>query len=181
MATRVANPTPQGSLADDLDRHLKTFATREPRWDVWGVETQVDPKYARSQRRYLGTSGNVSHTDPNALMGRTFTLTILEMPPGHRQPLHHHADEEEVFFVLEGSPTVVWEYGGEIVERQVGKWDMVYNPVGRVHSIRNDTDQPCFFQVMLGSPKPDRPRYLDPALRQVQALDVPDPHLKAKK
>lgn len=166
-------------LEASLSKHCKTFATRDANWRVWGLETQVDEKYARAQRRYLGTSGNVDHTDPNALMGAHFTLSILEMPPGHAQPLHHHADEEEVFFVLKGNPTIVWEYAGEIVERRLEPWDMIYNPPGQVHGIRNDSDDDCFFQVMLGNPTPDRPRYMDPELRRLQAEDRPDEEARA--
>ena len=72
-------------LESSLDKHCKTFASREPSWRVWGFETQVDPKFARTQRRYLGTSGNVAHNDPNALMGDSFTLTVLQQPANCRR------------------------------------------------------------------------------------------------
>lgn len=168
----------KSALEDALDRHCKTFATREPSWRVWGFETQIDERFARSQRRYLGTSGNVSHDDPEALMGRSFTLTVLEMPAGHAQPMHRHPHEEEVFFVLQGSPTVVWEENGETVTRRLGPWDMIYNPPGQAHCVRNDSDETCFFQVMLGDPKPDRPRYADPELSRLQRRDNPDAELR---
>lgn len=180
MSTAIDKDRTRADLEASLDRHCKTYATRDANWRVWGVETQLDPKYARAQRRYLGTSGNVAHTDPNALMGDSFTLTVLQQPPGHEQPLHHHEHEEEVFFVLQGRPTIVWEYAGERIERQLEPWDMVYNPPGQVHGIVNTTDEDCFFQVMLGSPRPDRPRYLDPELRRLQAADRPDDEVRAK-
>ena len=180
MSSVIDKDQIRANLESSLEKHCKTFATREANWRVWNVETKVDPIYARSQRRYLGTSGNVSHSDPNALMGAHFTLTVLQQPPGHKQPLHHHADEEEVFFVLQGRPTIVWEYAGELIERQLDPWDMVYNPPGQVHAIINTTDEDCFFQVMLGNPKPDRPKYLDPELRRVQAEDRPDEEVRAK-
>lgn len=178
MATAPDDRPAGGALGAALDRHCRTFATRRPSWRVWGFETQVDRRYARTQRRYLGTSGNVAHDDPEALMGRSFTLSVLEMPAGHAQPMHHHPDEEEVFFVLQGTPTIVWERDGETVERVLGPWDMVYNPPGRVHCIRNDSGEGCLFQVMLGSPRPERPRYEDPELRRLQAGDNPDGELR---
>ena len=57
---------------------------------------------------------------------------------------------------------------------------MIYNPPGQVHGIKNDTDEDCFFQVMLGNPKPDRPIYLDPELRRLQRLDRPDDEVRTK-
>lgn len=178
MATVIQENRADGGLEAALDRHCKTFSTRNASWRVWGFETQVDKKFARSQRRYLGTSGNVDHDDPNALMGASFTLSVLEMPPGHEQPMHNHPDEEEVFFVLKGRPTVVWQRDGETVTRQLGPWDMVYNPPGQVHCIRNDSDEDCFFQVILGNPKPARPLYADPELRRLQEGDNPDTELR---
>lgn len=173
MATTSALSEP-GTLEESLDRHVKTFATRNPSWRVFELETRQDPNFARAQRRYLGTSGNASHADPTALMGASFTLTIIQQPAGHRQPMHDHP-EEEVFFVLEGTPTVVWEDAdGSRLERRLGKWDMVYNPPGQLHAVLNESDGDCFFQVMLGNPAPDRPHYQDPELRALQAADVPD-------
>ncbi|MEC7488294.1 MAG: cupin domain-containing protein [Pseudomonadota bacterium] len=179
MATKIDTADLHDKLEASLDRHCKTLATREPNSRVWALETKLDTKYARTQRRYLGTSGNVEHTDPKALMGDSFTLTIIEQPPGHEQPLHHH-NEEEVFFVLEGKPTIIWEYAGTIVKRQLGPWDMIYNPAGQVHGVINESSEPCFFQVMLGNSKPDRPQYLDPELRRLQAEDRPDEDVRAK-
>lgn len=85
-----------------------------------------------------------------------------------------------MFFVLQGRPTIIWEYAGETVRRQLEPWDMIYNPPGQVHGIVNETDEDCFFQVMLGSPAPDRPKYMDPELRRLQAQDRPDDEVRAK-
>ena len=160
-------------LSAMLDDHVKTYDTRKPNWKVFGFETKVDERYGRAQRRYIGTSGNVDHSDPTALTGESFTLTIIEQPAGHIQPLHHHP-EEEVLFVLKGEPTIVWEADGERVARKVGPWDMVYNPPGVIHGLRNDTDEDCFFQVMLGNPRPNRPQYKDSELLRLQAEDNSD-------
>ena len=160
-------------LSAKLDDHVKTYDTRKPNWKVFGFETEVDERYGRAQRRYIGTSGNVNHEDPTALTGESFTLTIIEQPAGHIQPMHHHP-EEEVLFVLRGEPTIVWQENGETVERKVGPWDLVYNPPGVIHGLRNDTDEDCFFQVMLGNPRPNRPLYQDEELLRLQAEDNSD-------
>lgn len=165
-------PTDAG-LAAELDRHIKTFATRRPDWRVFAVETKKDERFSRAQRRYVGASGSVTHVDPNVVPAEVHTLTIMEQPAGHIQPMHHH-DEAEIFFVLEGELTIVWKQDGETVERKVGKWDMVYNPPGVIHGIRNDSDQTGYFQVMLASPQPARPQYEDPELQALQAADNPD-------
>jgi oxalate decarboxylase/phosphoglucose isomerase-like protein (cupin superfamily) len=161
------------ALRAGLDRNLKTFATRTPNWRVFALETQVDPTYARAQRRYVGASGSIRHEDSEALPAKAHTLSIMEMPEGHHQPFHDH-DEDEIFFVLEGACTVMWKEDGEIAERRLGKWDMANNPAGRVHAIRNDGPGPCFFQVMLASARPQRPRYEDEELLRLQRGDDPD-------
>ena len=77
--------------------------------------------------------------------------------------MHHH----DVFF---GGRR--WEYAGETVKRQLDKWDMIYNPPGQVHGIINETNEDCFFQVMLGRRNVSR-------LRRLQAADRPDEEIRA--
>ena len=169
----VHKPAADPALAAELDRNVKTFATRTPNWRVFAVETALDPRYARAQRRYLGASGSVSHKDSEALPAVAHTLSIMEMPEGHHQPFHHH-DEDEIFFVLEGACTVMWKEGDQVAERRIGKWDMANNPSGRIHAIRNDGPGPVFFQVLLASPRPARPQYEDERLLVLQKADNPD-------
>lgn len=161
------------ALGAELDRNLKTFASRTPNWRVFALETKLDPRYARAQRRYVGASGSIVHQDTEALPARAHTLSIMEMPEGHHQPFHHH-DEDEIFFVLEGACTVMWKDGDTVEDRRIGKWDMVNNPSGRIHAIRNDGPGSCFFQVMLGSAQPKRPQYEDEELLRLQREDDPD-------
>jgi len=163
----------RSALDAELERNTLTYASRAPNWQVFGLETQRDPRFARAQRRYVGASGSVNHQDARALPAGVHTLSIMEMPEGHKQPFHHH-DEDEIFFVLEGWATVMWQEGEEVVQRRIGKWDMVNNPSGRIHAIRNDGPGACFFQVMLASPRPQRPQYEDPELRRLQQADDPD-------
>jgi oxalate decarboxylase/phosphoglucose isomerase-like protein (cupin superfamily) len=172
MATARKNAN-AAELDAELERNVKTFATRISNWRVFALETQLDPKYARAQRRYVGASGSVTHQDSQALPAVAHTLSIMEMPEGHHQPFHYH-DEDEIFFVLEGACTVMWKEGGQVVERRLGKWDMANNPSGRMHAIRNDGPGPVFFQVLLASPKPARPQYEDERLAALQKADDPD-------
>ena len=87
---------------------------------------------------------------------------------------HSHPVTDDFFFVLEGACIVMWKDGDAVEERRVGKWDMVNNPSGRIHALRNDGPGPCFFQVMLASPQPQRPQYDDEALLKLQRADDPD-------
>ena len=66
MSANAATATP---LADELDKHVKTYATRKPNWQVFGFETRLDQRYGRAQRRYLGTSGNVDAMRVSSTMG----------------------------------------------------------------------------------------------------------------
>src|ERR1700686_5600208 len=88
------------------------FADRRKDWSVFGLETALDPRHPRAQRRYLGASGS---TDPADLRGSipatAFTMSIQTMPAGNRIPVHCHETEED-FFILEGEYLVrCWEDG----------------------------------------------------------------------
>ena len=155
------------SLTEVLEANIARYETRREDWDVFGFETKKDPKFARAQRRYIGASGSTSHIDANTVAGNAHTLSIMMMPPGHTQPLHAH-EVDEVFFILEGSCTLIWEKGDERIERILGKWDMASSPPGYPHSIHNHTVEPLYFQVMLAKPQPNRPAYIDPEIRKLQ-------------
>ena len=63
--------------------------------------------------------------------GGTFSL-IEELPPMADTPLHVHAKDDELFYVLEGEHVI--EVGGR--EHQVGPGGMVFAPRGIPHSQR---------------------------------------------
>ena len=160
--------TKDETLEQKMRRYTATFASRREDWDVFGFETKQDKKFARAQRRYVGASGSTAHQDAKAIPAHAHTLSIMMVPPGHEQPMHGH-ETEEIFFVLEGECTVVWQKDGERAEVKLGKWDMILSPPTADHCIINHSDQPCWFQVMLGKAKPNRPNYTDPELRRLQA------------
>ena len=78
---------------------------RREDWTVFGCETELEPAYVWSQRRYIGASGSVDHDDPNSIAPTAFTMSVQTIPAGNRIPVHRH-ETEETFFVLDGSCTV---------------------------------------------------------------------------
>jgi quercetin dioxygenase-like cupin family protein len=156
------------SLADEIQARTARYETRRDDWTVFGFETALDPKFARSQRRYIGASGSVEHQETNAVPPAAFTMSVQTMPPGNRIPVHCH-ETEETFFILEGTCLVTVFKGDERVEVRLNKWDLISVPAGVYHDISNDGDIPCPVQTLLSKPKPNRPHYKDPRLLELQA------------
>ena len=52
---------------------------------------------------------------------------------------------------------------------KLGKWDLISIPAGVYHDINNNFGKPCAVQTLLSKPRPDRPRYQDPRLLDLQA------------
>jgi len=158
-------------LRQRFERHVARYATREEDWDVFAFQARLDPSFRRSQRRYIGAGGSGKHHDPNALPAKVFTLTIMMIEPGHGAPLHTH-EVEEIFFVLDGEVTFIWEENGETVEANFGRWDMLYNPPGVQRGVRNDSGKPVYFQVMLGKAQPERPSYHSEDMEKAKASET---------
>jgi mannose-6-phosphate isomerase-like protein (cupin superfamily) len=156
------------SLADEIQARTARYETRRDDWSVFGFETAIDPKFARSQRRYIGASGSVEHQEANAVPPVAFTMSVQTMPPGNRIPVHCH-ETEETFFILEGTCLVTVFKGDEKVEVRLNKWDLISVPAGVYHDINNDGEVPCPVQTLLSIPKPNRPHYKDPRLLELQA------------
>src|SRR5580704_13644884 len=104
------------SLENQMRGRIARYADRRDDWNVFGLETKIDPKYARSQRRYIGASGSVDHAETNAVEPVAFTMSIQTMPGGNRIPVHCH-ETEETFFILEGECTVNVFLNGETFRR----------------------------------------------------------------
>ncbi|WP_426958892.1 cupin domain-containing protein [Muricoccus radiodurans] len=66
------------------------------------------------------------------------------IPPGYFVPPHIHAEDDEVFFVLEGELTV----SGAAGERRIGPGATARLPAGSRHGFRNDTSSAVRFLVM---------------------------------
>lgn len=70
--------------------------------------------------------------------GGAYFSMLAVVPPGGGPPPHVHRDEDETFYVLEGSCT--FRLGDERI--QAGPGDFVNVPRGMVHCFRNFTDTP---------------------------------------
>ena len=156
------------SLEQEMRGRIARYADRREDWNVFGLETKIEPKFARSQRRYIGASGSVDHNESNAVQPVAFTMSIQTMPGGNRIPVHCH-ETEETFFILEGECTVNVFLNGETFSAKLGKWDLISLPAEVYHDIHNDFDKPCAIQTLLSKPRPERPRYQDQRLLDLQA------------
>ena len=159
------------SLQQDMKARVARYEDRREDWSVFGFETQIDPKFARSQRRYVGASGSVDHHESNAVAPVAFTMSIQTMPAGHRIPTHCH-ETEETFFILEGRCRVTIFRDDEEVSISLAKWDLVSLPAFVHHDIENDGPGECAIQTLLSKPRPDRPNYQDPRLLAIQAETI---------
>lgn len=156
------------TLETEMLARVARYEERREDWTVFGCETEVDQRFARSQRRYIGASGSVDHDDPCSLAPSAFTMSIQTIPAGNRIPAHRH-ETEETFFVLAGSCTVNIFRDGETATIMLGRWDLVAIPPLVSHDVLNDGDESCALQTLLSKTRPDRPRYDDERLRALQA------------
>jgi uncharacterized protein (TIGR02246 family) len=81
----------------------------------------------------------VTRADGNATGGQFFLMEALAMPPGLASPLHVHRNEDEAFYVLEG--TIAFLCGGAWTVAGPGTW--VYGPKDIPHGFRVIGDSPA--------------------------------------
>ena len=160
-----ANPPEKGEA---IDRFVARHATRQMDWEVFSFQEKADPSYRRAQMRYVGGGGTDKHDDPNTLPAGHFTLSIMVLPPGHGGPAHYH-ETEEVFFVLEGEVTCVWEHEGREYTRVLKQYDAILNPPGVPHYFRNDGEREARFNIMVGAARPQPPVYTEPKIDALRA------------
>lgn len=156
------------SLVEEVTRRVARYADRREDWTVFGFETALDARYARSQRRYIGASGSVDHADPHTLEPVAFTMSIQTIPPGNRIPAHCH-ETEETFFILDGRCRIQAFRGSETASIELNRWDLISIAPHIYHDIHNVGDIDCAIQTLLSKARPERPNYQDPRLLDLQA------------
>jgi quercetin dioxygenase-like cupin family protein len=71
------------------------------------------------------------------------------MLPGQAQKVHAHAESDKVYYVVDGSPTLI--IGDE--ERILSSRELAYAAPGVPHGVRNDTDSDVVCLVFM-TPRP---------------------------
>jgi mannose-6-phosphate isomerase-like protein (cupin superfamily) len=129
---------------------------------------EIDPAVAglsleEVSEKYIARFGE-RKPDDKIIPMRAFTLSIMYVPPQQGNAAHTH-EAEEVFFILKGHLTVFFEdLAGKRVEKVLGPWDCASCPAGVIHGYHNNTLEPVYTQVMLGSSKPQLMGYVDTEL-----------------
>lgn len=161
------------SIGEISKRYVAHFKDRKPDWAAF-ADALIDG-YRRAQHRFIGNTSGKRSEDANVIPAGNFTLSVMYVPPGEGNAPHTH-EAEEVFFVLQGHLTVFFdEEDGRHVEVNLGPWDCVSCPAGVIHGYRNDTVEPIYMQVMLGTgDRPDLMGYADRSLYENR-----DAHIKA--
>jgi quercetin dioxygenase-like cupin family protein len=117
------------------------------------------PELQRGQMRYIGAGGSPKVDDPNTLPPEHFSLSIIDLPPGHYGAMHYHDDCEETFLGLDGRMTVGVGWGDEVIELSLGPKDLLKLPPNLPHAYRNDTLEPARISIKVGSKRPNLPIY----------------------
>ena len=160
------------SLEDIMARYVGRFAEKKGDWAAF--EDAKIEGYRRAQHRFIGAGGSGKHGDLSVIPARGFTLSIMFVPPGQGNAPHTH-EVEEVFFVLQGHLAVfVEDENGKRLTRTLGPWECIACPPGVIHGYQNESLEPVYFQVMLGTARPDTMGYADDELYKRR-----DAHLKS--
>ena len=150
------------SIEEIARRHVARFSDRKPDWNAF--EDAKIEGYKRAQHRFIGAGGSGKHGDAAVVPPRGFTLSVMYVPPGQGNAAHTH-EVEEVFFVLKGYLTAFLEdESGKRIYIRRGPWECVSCPPGVIHGYVNDSLEPVYFQVMLGTSRPETMGYSDDEL-----------------
>jgi oxalate decarboxylase/phosphoglucose isomerase-like protein (cupin superfamily) len=143
-------------------RYVARFSDREADWNAF--EDAKIEGYKRAQHRFVGAGGSGKHGDAAVIPPRAFTLSVMYVPPGQGNAAHTH-EVEEVFFVLKGYLTAFLEdESGKRIDIRLGPWECISCPPGVIHGYVNDSLEPVYFQVMLGTSRPETMGYSDDEL-----------------
>lgn len=148
------------TFAEWMNSRCVLRSTRKYDWEALKFQTEVDPRYARAQMRYIGTGATGVASDSNTVPAVHFTFSTMKIPPGHIGPLHLHEDTEEVFFVLRGKVRIMCESKeGESWSIEAGERDLISVPPGVYRGEINIGDEEALMCVMVGSARPETPTY----------------------
>jgi len=144
-------------LAAEMRAAIGRHTDKSFDWDAFPGNAGF-AELARAQMRYVGAGGSPKIDDPNTLKPGAFTLSLVHQPVGRYAACHSH-EVAEHFLVLDGVLTVGWAFGDDIIEAQLGPYDMVLNQSGRPHGFRNDGVGPVLMSISVGSGSPKPPVY----------------------
>lgn len=137
-----------------IGRHLdKVFD-----WEAF-PRSKGHPELQRGQMRYIGAGGSPKVDDPDTLPAEHFTLSIIDLPPGHYGAMHYHDDCEETFLGLDGRVTIGMGWDDEVIELTLGAKDVLKLPPNIPHAYRNDTREPARISIKVGTKRPNLPIY----------------------
>lgn len=148
------------SLAEWIETsRIARYESRTYDWDALKFQADYDPKYRRSQMRYIGVGAAGAKSDANVIPSEHFTFSTMVLPAGCEGPLHVHDDVEEVFFMLRGRIKLFLEQDGETAETVLNERDVVSVPPGIYRGLLNIGQEEALMCVMLGTAKPKLPTY----------------------
>ncbi len=104
-----------------------------------------------------GFSKKVYVGDGGAPAG-TYRMDLIHLKPGQGVKLYER-DVEDVFLVLEGTIKAGWHVDGQVVERGLGRHDLIFNPAGQPHYFRNDGLEDAQFMMLTGKADPEDVRF----------------------
>jgi mannose-6-phosphate isomerase-like protein (cupin superfamily) len=94
--------------------------------------------------------GQVSYLTlaPGQHGSKGLAVTWVECAPGSQQPLHSHAESEQVYVIISGRGTMLVDEES----REVGPGDTILIPPGAQHAISNHTDDQLVFTSAASPP-----------------------------
>lgn len=102
------------------------------------IELRPILKLSGSGEVYKAFGDEITILISGAESGGKFTMFVDKTMPGDGPPLHYHENEDECFFVLEG--TAEFYKDGKWIQAPVGA--SAFMPKGAVHTFRNSGDIP---------------------------------------
>src|SRR3954464_7180523 len=157
-------------IEEIMDKFVGRFREKKPDWAAF--EDAKIEGFKRAQHRFIGAGGSGKHNDPTVIPAKNFTLSIMYVEPGQGNASHTH-EVEEIFFVLQGYLTAfVQDESGKRIDIRLGPWECIACPPGVIHGYINDSQEPVYFQVMLGRAQPEAMGYVDEELYKRRAAHL---------